>query len=236
MSFLPVYFDNADNRDFIISHGKSVTYYESYPCTCTANQGQNIRSCPYNCDDGLLYKTGVKQQMLLTNIQISKNTDDFGAILEGQAILTVQSINTDGTENAIWKAIKQDDIIVVNDSNRRNREFLKRGVRDTIMSFQVPNLIELRYKNTIINSSYYTYNSTTRTITFTGGVAGTTIPDVSEFYLALFDEKTNFRVFKTMPQNRGNTGQPLPKKLIVQLRTRTLDSKDLTYTNFRVNT
>jgi len=115
-------------------------------------------------------------------------------------------------DNSVWDKIHVNDVIVVQDRVRREHDFLKRGTRDILRAFEVEDVVEVRYENTIVDPSHYTYTAATKTFAFTG-----TVPVGGE-YIAFFDEKINYKIWQQQAQDRGSTTDVLPKKSLAVLR------------------
>lgn len=239
--------------DLIFDYGVDMKYYQSTICSCIAdNEGQPDPEC--DCYNGFRYPTRpVTKKLLRTSVDYKSLPESIGHLAVGSCQISVPdktkiySTTHPGSynyvDNIIYDNVNIGDIFVIDNRDRRDRDILKKGVRDRINAFDVQNVISVSKGNItyaegtdyeFLNYLYpdpFWYISCYSGVdnmdlshpdSFRGGeivwLTGGKAPSTDENYTVEFTSKIQYIVWKDLTKDRGSDDDLLPKRLICNLR------------------
>lgn len=237
----------------ISDNSVEMKYYQATLCSCVAkNNGHPDPNC--GCHLGFRYPSRPETVNLMrTSVDFRAIPDRIGTILQGGCTITVprqvRKLDDDSQpyyENCdIWKTVNVGDVFVIENRNRRDRDILKKGIRDHVSAFDVQEIISVSHEGT-----EYTEGTDFEFIDFIypdhywgipvnkdgdglqlnknnqgsyyGGVInwldGGQAPAADEFYTVEFLCKAQYVVYQDLAKDRGGDLDLLPKRLLCTLR------------------
>ena len=236
-------FTLSDWSDMVDEFGVEMKYYQSTICSCVGeNDGQPDTDC--DCYAGFRYPNNpVFVKILRTSVSMRGLPERVGLELQGGCYLTIPRCYKSGDsyyENEIYDKVNVGDVFVVNTRTRRDRDILKKDVRDSLNAFDVDEVLSVSKNGTIYEQDvdyqlnnfryplpfwYVGFNSETdlnsgkKTI---GGeiewLTGGDAPAENDFYTVEFWSKIQYIVWQDLAQDRGTEEDYLPKKILCKLR------------------
>jgi len=199
-----------------------VDYYQGVLCSCRLdNNGQPDPDC--GCIAGFRYKDPVTYRLLRTSVYYKELPAEAGLIYQGGCQFTIDRIavepNAQGGYEvvddtlSIFDTIGFGDVLVVKNRTRRDRDILRRGIRDSIWSFDVQEIISISQRATFyVEGIDFNLNGTD--IEWVTGKG----PANGEAYTVEYLCKQQYVVWDDLAKDRGVEAVILPKKILCRLR------------------
>ena len=215
-------FDNEKLAQQIYELGVDVDYYQGIMCSCRAdNHGQPDPNC--GCMAGFRYKDPITYRLLRTSVYYKDLPAEAGLIYLGGCQFAINRIvvEPDAQGNyqivndalPIYDTIGFGDVLVVTSRTRRDKDILRRGVRDSIWAFDVQSIVSISQGATFYaEGTDFVLNGTA--IEWETGKG----PQSGEAYSVEYLCKLQYVVWDDLAKDRGTETVILPKRILCRLR------------------
>jgi len=210
-------FDSQKIAAHVQQHGVTVKYYQARLCDCMArNQGQPDPKC--GCLNGFWYAEPKEYKLLRSGINFKNLPTDAGRILQGGCQFTIPpkdySSGCNGMKIDLYDTVAVGDVFVLPNRDRRDRDILQRGTRDSIRAFDVQQILSITQLNAeyLVDIDYkFTDGAQINWLVGKG-------PAEDEFYTVEYLCNIQYIVWDTMAKDRGTDETILPKAILCALR------------------
>jgi hypothetical protein len=218
------YLNEERLANFVDKHGTIMKYYQATMCPCLVEgKGQPDPAC--DCSGGFRYdENPVEYKVLRTSVSMRGLHADIARVLQGGCQITVPNIvpvyGDDGTLSGyedcqLWDRVAIGDVFSELNRERRDRDILIKGTRDTLRSFDVHEIISVKTATHVyLEQEHYTLPSDKSEIVWKPGEG----PSNGDAYTVEFLSKVQFIVWDDMAKHRGSEVETLPHRLLCRLR------------------
>lgn len=192
--------------------GQTFKYYRASLCSCVAeNNGHFDPAC--SCIQGFYYEAPTTVKALRNDVTRKVEHTPNGVIYNGDLRLTIPKY-VDGVEQRIYYTLDKGDVFVDSKKLRRDTDICRRGVRDTLLAFDVVEILRVAYKNTVyVEGTDYTLSKAETTPhgrTVINWVDGRG-PEEGAYYTVDFLALQQFKVFDGDYRFGGTDEEELPR-------------------------
>lgn len=209
---MPLQITDPDLTLVMDIYGRELKYYAGRLCSCVAENGGRPKiGC--GCNLGFWYSEPETIYGIRTNFNYKFTSTPHGRIYDGGAKFTIPKHYQEVEQKAFYR-IAQGDIIVVENTQRRDTELLKKGVRDTLYTFDVQVVFAVSQKEKVFELGV-DYEVNDRTIVW---LPNGDSPADGEDYAVEYACKQQFKVWENGANARGTAEDDLPINLLCVLR------------------
>lgn len=190
---------------------QTLKYYPGRLCSCIG-ENNGIPKIDCGCTLGYWYDRDETIIGIRKDISYKYTNSPQGVIFDGGAQFIIPK-KYKGIEQKAYQMLNKGDIISVIGKYRRDRDILRKGIRDKLYAFDVVDIISVSQKNIVYikDQDFRLENNEIKWI-------GNNYPPEESYYTVEFTCNQQYIIWENGVRDRGTDTKELPRSVITVLR------------------